>query len=79
MTTTLKTPEILELEVAAMTVLWANPETPTYDEYRRLFAEHLTAVYFFDELRLERALVDLDRGEVDLPRSLPFVRAPQQQ
>lgn len=66
--------EILELGVVAMTVLSENPKTPTYEEYRQLFADHLTKVYRFDAFRRERALLDLDRGEIELPRSLPFVR-----
>lgn len=72
MVTRVKTDEIMELEVAAMTVLSANPTTAAYDDFRRLFAGHLTNVYCYSAFRVERALVDLDRGEVELPSHLPF-------
>lgn len=69
---TTKTDEVVELEQAIMTVLWANPETPTFDEFRRLFSDHLTKVCFFDEFQLEIALRCLDRGDLEFPASLSF-------
>lgn len=69
---TTKTDEVIELEQAIMTVLWANPKTPTFADFRRLFTEHLTKVCFFDEFQLEIALRSLDRGDLEFPTSLPF-------
>ncbi len=69
---TTKTDEVIELEQAITTVLWANPKTPTFAEFRRLFSEHLTKVCFFDEFQLEIALRSLDRGDLEFPASLPF-------
>jgi hypothetical protein len=69
---TTKTDEVVELEQAIMTVLWANPKATTFDEFRRLFSEHLTKVCFFDEFQLEIALRCLDRGDLEFPASLPF-------
>lgn len=69
---TTKTDEVIELEQAVMTVLWANPTTSTFDEFRRLFSEHLTNVSSFDEFQLEIALRSLDRGDLEFPAVVPF-------
>jgi len=71
-----KTDEIIELELAAMTVLRALPKDSTYEGFRAAFGAYLATAYKHDELTVEQALLDLDRGEIELPESLPFVRPP---
>ena len=71
-----KTDEIIELELAAMTVLRALPKDSTYEGFRAAFGAYLATAYKHDELTVEQALLDLDRGEIELPQSLPFVRPP---
>ena len=65
-----------ELELAAMTVLRALPKDSTYEGFRAAFGAYLATAYKHDELTVEQALLDLDRGEIELPESLPFVRPP---
>ena len=68
----MKSREIIELEISALTVLSAAPDVPTYEQFRASFAAYLCSVHHFTDGRLERALIELDRGDIELPRSLPF-------
>ena len=72
-----KTDEIIELELAAMTVLRALPKDSTYEGFRTAFGAYLATAYKHDELTVEQALLDLDRGEIELPESLPLPPRPK--
>lgn len=67
-----KTDEMLELERDVLTILWANPNISTFEEFRRLFIEHLKNECFFDEFRVELALRSLDRGDLEFPKGILF-------
>lgn len=71
-----KSDEILEMEVAAMTVLDRNRELATYEEFRELFAKHLRDVYMFCDFDVKNAVHALDTHAVELPARMSFVRPP---
>jgi hypothetical protein len=71
-----KSDEILEMEVAAMTVLDRNRKLATYEEFRELFAKHLREVYCFSEFDVKNAVHALDTHDVELPARMSFVRPP---
>lgn len=74
MSSNTKPTEILDLEFAALSVLAANPQVADYAAFRSLFEMHVAKHLYTQLLQVEWALMALDRGEVELPSSLPFAR-----
>lgn len=73
-TRTEKSWELLELEFAATAVLRHHPQLDSWAAFRTALADYLREEQRFDDASVERALLDLDRGEIELPRALSFTR-----
>ena len=71
-----KTDDVLELERAVMSVLWAHPTVASLDQFRQLFSEHLATTCLYDEFQVELALRSLDRGDLEFPESITFAPPP---
>ena len=67
-----KSDEIIELEVAVMSVLSANPKVGTYEAFREAFSSYLTTKWHFEAGELEYALIALDQGRLELPEGIHF-------